>query len=115
MMNPKFNRAEQYRIMWIFVSFDLPTDDKAKRRQYTRFRNFLLEDGFTMLQYSLYVRHTNSYEHAEVHKKRVRKNLPTTGRVMMYAVTDKQYGMMESFWGTSHAALPSPPGQLTMF
>lgn len=114
-MRPIYNRADQYRIMWIFVSFDLPTDDKEKRRRYTRFRNFLLEDGFIMLQFSLYVRHTNSYEHAEKHKKRVRKNLPQTGKIMMYAVTDKQYGMMENFYGVSHAALPSAPGQLTMF
>lgn len=114
-LKPTYNRANQYRAMWIFVSFDLPVDDKIKRHQYTTFRNFLLKDGFVMMQYSLYTRPTPSREAAEVHKNRVRRNLPTTGKVMMYHLTDKQFSMMENFYGVSRSPLPSSPGQLMMF
>ena len=110
-----YGRADQYRIMWIFVTFDLPTETRLQRKEYVRFRTFLLQDGFAMQQFSLYIRHTNSYEHAEVHKRRVRKHLPRTGRVMMYNLTDKQFGMMENFSGPHRTPLPSPPGQLTIF
>lgn len=111
----KFNRIDQYRTMWIFVSFDLPVDDKEKRRRYAEFRKFLLQDGFTMLQFSLYVRHSSSRENAEVHLKRIRGRIPKQGKVMLYMLTDKQYGMMENYYGSSKVALPSPPGQLLMF
>ena len=46
-----------YRAVWIFTMFDLPTDTKKARKDYTYFRKKLLRDGFSMLQYSVYVRH----------------------------------------------------------
>ena len=51
--------------MWVIVMFDLPTDDKYMRKDYTRFRKFLLEDGFIMMQYSVYMRHSSSEENAQ--------------------------------------------------
>lgn len=51
-----------YRCMWVLTMFDLPTDTKAARRQYTQFRKILLKDGFTMMQYSVYIRHCASRE-----------------------------------------------------
>ncbi len=42
--------------MWIIVMFDLPTEDKQMRKDYTKFRKFLLNDGFAMMQYSVYMR-----------------------------------------------------------
>ena len=60
-----------YRAVWILAMFDLPTDNKKARKDYTDFRKNLMKDGFTMVQYSVYMRHCASEENADVHYKRV--------------------------------------------
>ena len=55
-------RLNAYRIMWLFVMFDLPTNTKVERRNATLFRKALEKDGFTMMQYSVYIRHCASKE-----------------------------------------------------
>ena len=104
-----------YRAMWIFAMFDLPTDTKKARKDYTDFRKNLLKDGFSMLQYSVYVRHCASEENADVHYGRVRKFLPPDGEVRLVAITDKQYGRMETFWGKMRKPAPPAPRQLELF
>src|SRR5690606_23859296 len=51
------NRFNTYRIMWVLVFFDLPTETKLERSVATRFRKHLLDDGFAMFQFSIYLRH----------------------------------------------------------
>lgn len=109
------NRFNQYRILWIFVFFDLPTTTKTERRQHARFRKNLQKDGFTMLQYSIYIRHSNSRENAEVHIKRVKSFLPPKGEVILFTLTDKQFGMMEFFKGSNESEKPPTPQQLELF
>ena len=53
-----YSRLNAYQIMWIFVFFDLPVTTKTERRKATRFRKDLLQDGFSMMQYSVYTRHS---------------------------------------------------------
>jgi CRISPR-associated protein Cas2 len=108
-------RLDEYRIMWVFVFFDLPTDSIKHRRNYARFRKHIKADGFTMLQFSIYVRHCNSYENAEVHIKRVKGLLPPEGDVIVLTLTDKQFGMMQFFEGKKKALAPDTPQQLEMF
>jgi len=110
-----FSRLNQYRIVWIFVYFDLPTETKKDRRNYALFRKSLLKDGFSMLQYSIYVRHCSSRENSDVHKRRVRSSLPPTGEVILFEVTDKQFGMMEFFRGPDVKSAPQTPQQLELF
>jgi len=74
--------------MWVFVHFDLPTETKADRKNYTDFRKNIMRDGFAMLQFSIYVRHCSSRENAEVHKKRVKKWLPPKGDVISRALKE---------------------------
>lgn len=93
------NRLNKYRIMWILVFFDLPTETKKERKAYTRFRNELLKDGFSMFQFSIYVRHCASKENKDVHVKRVKKILPEKGHVGILSITDKQFGLMDIFYG----------------
>lgn len=109
------NRFNQYRILWIFVSFDLPTTTKIERRQHARFRKTLQKDGFSMLQYSIYIRHSNSRENAEVHIKRVKSFLPPKGEVILFTLTDKQFGMMEFFKESNESEKPPTPQQLELF
>jgi len=104
-----------YRNMWLLAMFDLPTDTKTARRQYTLFRKSLLKDGFTMMQYSVYIRHCASVENAEVHETRVQDHLPPDGEVRLLLVTDKQYERMRVFWGKRRKPNEPPPAQLELF
>ena len=104
-----------YRAMWIFAMFDLPTDTQKARRDYTYFRKSLLKDGFSMLQYSVYVRHCASEENADVHHKRIKNFLPPDGEVRIVTITDKQFAKMESFWGKMRKPTPPTPKQLELF
>jgi len=104
-----------YRTMWLVAMFDLPTDTRKARRAYTRFRKALVKDGFTMMQYSVYIRHCASEENAEVHDGRVVANLPPDGEVRLLRITDKQYERMRVFWGKRRKPTEQPPRQLEFF
>lgn len=93
------DRYSEYRIMWILVFFDLPTETKKDKKAYALFRKNLQKDGFTMFQFSIYVRHCASYENAEVHIKRVKSFLPEFGQVGILCITDKQFSQIELFYG----------------
>jgi len=105
----------QYRILWILVFFDLPTETKKERRIYTQFRKKIMADGFTMFQFSIYVRHCSSRENANVHIRRVKKLLPEKGHIGILTITDKQFGMMEIYFGKKVAEAVPVPQQLEMF
>ena len=105
----------KYRLMWIFVFFDLPVETKKERKDATGFRKDLLKDGFFMMQFSVYLRHCPSRENAEVHIQRVRSFLPQKGLVNILRVTDAQFGMMESFIGKKTSAIPEGSYQLEFF
>lgn len=108
-------RLNEYRILWILVFFDLPTETKKERKVYSLFRKSLLKDGFTMFQFSIYMRHCSSRENADVHIKRVKNLLPEKGHIGILTITDKQFGMMELFFGRKEAERPDTPQQLELF
>lgn len=110
--NERFNA---YRIMWVFVLYDLPTTTIKERKAASSFRKTLLKDGFNMFQFSTYVRHCPSRENAEVHKKRVKQMLPKYGRVGVFVVTDKQFESMEIFYAQRPIETPQPSQQLELF
>ena len=101
--------------MWVFVFYDLPTETKKDRKNISLFRKKLKKDGFAMLQYSIYTRHCNSRENAEVHIKRIKYSLPPKGEVIIFTLTDKQFGMMEFFRGPKESKKPDTPQQLELF
>ena len=108
-------RLSEYRIMWVLVLFDLPTETKKEKKAYTDFRKKLVNDGFTMFQFSIYVRHCPSRENAEVHIKRVKSYLPEVGQVGVLCITDKQFGQMELFQGKKEKPVNTPYQQLELF
>ena len=108
-------RLNEYRILWILVFFDLPTETKKERSVAARFRKEIMRDGFAMFQFSIYLRHCSSRENAEVHIKRLKRLLPEKGHIGIMTVTDKQFGMMELFYGKKEKALPDTPQQLELF
>jgi len=101
--------------MWIVVLFDLPSKTKAEKKAYSNCRKSLLEDGFTMMQYSVYLRHSSSDENAKVHANRVKQRLPDDGEVRIIKITDKQFGKIEVFYGKKRTATETPPLQLQFF
>ena len=108
-------RFSEYRIMWVLVFFDLPTETKKERRAYTDFRKKLQNDGFCMFQFSIYLRHCASRENAEVHIRRVKSMLPEAGNVGVLCITDKQFGQMELFQGKKEKEKKTEGQQLELF
>ncbi len=108
-------QLSSYRAVWLVTMFDLPVDTKQARRQYALFRKFLLQDGFTRLQFSIYGRHCASEENAHVHIRRIERKLPPDGEVRILAVTDKQFERMRIFWGKLRQSATSAPSQLSLF
>ncbi len=109
------DRLNAYRIMWTLVMYDLPTETRKDRKVASKFRKKLMEDGFSMFQFSMYVRHSASSENATVHSNRVKKMLPDYGKIGILQITDKQFGEMELFYGTRKAEMPKIPQQLELF
>lgn len=108
-------RLNAYHIMWVFVFFDLPTETKKNRKDAARFRKELEKDGFSMMQYSVYVRHCPSKENMDVHIKRVQLSMPPEGQVSILSITDKQYGNIQNFQGKIQHNLQTAPQQLELF
>jgi CRISPR-associated protein Cas2 len=104
-----------WRSMWVIAMFDLPTDTPAARKAYTRFRKCLIEDGFTMMQYSVYSRHCASMENAEVHIARMGQQLPPAGEVRFMTITDKQFSRIKVFVGKKRVQTPKTPAQMELF
>lgn len=109
------DRFSEYRIMWVLVFFDLPTDTKKERKAAADFRKQLIQDGFIMFQFSIYMRHCPSAENAEVHIKRVKSFLPALGQVGILSITDKQFGSMELFTEKKERKPPTEYTQLELF
>ena len=101
--------------MWVMVLFDLPTETKKERKIYADFRKKLLKDGFTMFQFSIYLRHCPSKDNADVHIKRVKLELPPQGHIGILCITDKQFGQMELFQGKKEKIVSTPYLQLELF
>lgn len=105
-----------YSIMRVAVFFDLPTGTKAERRAATQFRKFLLDDGFDMLQYSVYTRLCPNHDVAEKHMMRVKRQAPDVGSVRLLYLTEHQFTNMQVIVGekTVQESLV-PAAQLAFF
>lgn len=107
-------KSEETRFVWMFVFFDLPVGTKADRRWATKFRKFLKDDGFLMLQLSVYARVCRGEDAAEKHAARITKNLPPKGGVRTLQVTDKQYARMRLMLGETTFSEKKAPQQLVL-
>ena len=107
-------RAEETRVLWLFVFFDLPVGTKPERPAATRFRNFLKDDGYMMLQWSVYARVCRGEEAVDKHVQRVTKSLPKRGSVRALQVTDKQYARMRLLLGEASKNERVAPQQMVL-
>lgn len=88
-----------FRAMRLMVLFDLPVVKKSDRKAYQQFRRFLLNDGYYMIQFSIYARLCNNQENLSTHVNRLVKNLPSKGSIRYLQITEKQYGDMKVILG----------------
>lgn len=101
--------------MWILVMFDLPTDTKPQRKAATRFRNFLLDEGFERSQFSVYARFVNGKEAFYSRVGRIERNLPEAGDIQILNFTDRQYRDILHFSDQGRRKARENPQQLVMF
>lgn len=104
-----------YRLMWIFVMFDLPVASKKQMHDATKFREFLLDQGFEMSQFSVYARFCNGKDHVETYLKRIEANLPEKGDIHVLTFTDKQYENIVRFSSQRRKRPRKNPDQLALF
>mgnify|MGYP002868832682 CR=1 FL=1 len=101
--------------MRILVMFDLPTNTPAQRKDATKFRNFLLKDGYHMIQYSVYSRVCAGNDDVEKHANRLQQNIPSEGSVRMITLTEKQYVSQKIFLGKSNRDDEMHGGKIEFF
>ena len=104
-----------YRLMWILVMFDLPTDTKPQRKAAGDFRNFLLDEGFERSQFSVYVRFVNGKDAFSARVRRIERALPQWGDVQILNFTDRQYRDIIHFSDQAQRAARKNPDQLVLF
>jgi len=112
---PSSTALSGYRIMWLFVLFDLPVTTKAERKAATAFRHGLLDLGFEMSQYSVYLRFAAGKEQADALCRQIEVAMPRSGKVHVIQITDKQYEMIRTYRGRKREPGPKNPDQLALF
>lgn len=88
--------------MRCIVFFDLPTITYRDRKNYMKFRKYLLTEGFIMMQESVYTKLTLTSTTMELLKNRLKKNMPTKGLVQMLVITEKQFASIEYLIGSKN-------------
>ena len=91
------------RTMRLVVFFDLPVVSKKDRKNYAQFRNYLIKNGYFMVQYSVYSKITQNHDDARKNISLLKQNLPSKGAVRVMQVTEKQYNAMEILVGSRTA------------
>lgn len=104
-----------YRVMWVFVMFDLPVSSRKERKAATKFRHKLLDFGFEMSQFSIYLKYCRSSERAQAVTKRVKKRVPVGGKVDILTITDKQFSNIIRFESGGSIEIAAEPAQLQIF
>ena len=94
-----------YRFMRVIVFFDLPTESLGDKREYRRFRKFLIKRGFLMMQESVYSKLAMNQTVANAVMEAVRVNKPREGIVQMLCITEKQFVKMEYVVGEKTSAV----------
>jgi CRISPR-associated protein Cas2 len=104
-----------YRLMWMIVMFDLPVVARDERKAASAFRYALLDLGFSMSQFSVYMRFCSSSSQVDTYCRRVEEALPSGGRVNILQFTDRQYERIIAFKGKSKQAAKKAPDQFDLF
>ena len=105
----------EIKSVWLMVMFDLPVVSTEEKRQYTRFRKYLLREGFLQLQFSVYAKFCSSRENAQKYLNHLQAAVPPGGKVRLLMITDKQFGDIISLYGKRVEEVEKKPEQLLLF
>lgn len=114
-MTPPSNHLSGYKLMWILVMFDLPTDTKPQRKAAGDFRNFLLDEGYERCQFSIYARFINGKEGFDSRVRHIERALPAQGDIQILNFTDRQYRDIVHFSDQGRRGQRKNPEQLVLF
>lgn len=101
--------TEKFKMGWLIVAFDLPVGTRKQRKAATDFRNFLIDDGYLMIQFSLYARACVTFARQQTHIERLKHNLPPEGSVRAIFVTRSQWERSYSIQGAPAKETESEP------
>ncbi len=96
----------KFKMGWLIVTFDLPVGTKVQRKRASNFRGFLIDDGFQMIQFSVYARSCVTFARQQTHIERVRKHLPCEGHVRVLFVTRSQWERSFIIHGSPSKEIP---------
>ena len=85
----------RYRFMRILIFFDLPTETAKDRKTYSKFRKFLIKEGFVMIQESVYVKLVLNNSITNSIREKIERNKPAKGLIQSLIITEKQFNSME--------------------
>jgi len=91
---------------WLIVAFDLPVGTKSQRKAAHDFREWLRDDGYQMLQWSVYARACVTFARQETHIERVKTNIPPEGSVRVIFVTRAQWEKSFVIHGSPTTSIP---------
>ena len=103
------------KLMWMMVMFDLPTETSAQRKSAAKFRKFLMDEGFEMVQFSVYVQFTGTLESSQKFVRAIKKNNPQYGDVNILFFTDKQFSNIIHIENRVDKLLREEPAQFELF
>ena len=101
--------------MWVFVLFDLPVGTKKERKAATKFRHALLDLGFEMTQFSVYLKFCAGKEQAEALARQVEWKMAPSGQVHLVQITDRQYENIRTYRGRKREPSARNPDQFALF
>lgn len=102
------------RVMRTIVFFDLPNIYAKDRRNYNLFRKFLLNEGFLMLQESVYSKLILNSEQSKLLLERIRKKSPKKGIIQVLTITEKQYSQIEYIIGEGNTKIINSEDKLVI-
>jgi len=91
---------------WMILAFDLPTKEADERKSYTTFRRFLIEDGFHMIQFSVYARGIISHARMQTHIRRIKMAIPAEGSIRVWYITEAQWQRSLIYHGKPAKEIP---------
>ncbi len=103
------------RLMWMMVMFDLPTGTQKERKKASQFRQFLLDEGFEMSQFSVYFRFCGDRSRTAPYIRKIKKSSPAGGKISILLFTDKQFSDIVTIQNRSVGRMPEKPEQFALF
>lgn len=90
-----------YKYMRIIVMYDVPNNSSEENKEYTKFRKLLIKNGYSMMQFSIYIKCLNVKTKFESEVKKISKFIPSQGNIRVLAITEKQFQDMIFLKGES--------------